>query len=89
MTQTFDFWQQQLGIISHIPFRLIIQRTRTADKTKLFSYINLVPDFSLEQAMSYVKNRNVSQAFDQPVFDTASRIDASEPLMLAIGDKEE
>jgi hypothetical protein len=53
VSQTFDWWKEKIGTVSWRPFRLKVKRGQTADKTKKYTYLNLLPDFSAAEAVGY------------------------------------
>lgn len=62
VTTMVDTWKQLLGSLCMVPFVLCIKRGKSSDKTKQFTYINLLPDFSLDHARQFAQNRFKDQA---------------------------
>ena len=57
VTKMVDAWKYLLGSLRMVPFVLSIKRGKSSDKTKQFTYINLLPDFSLDHARQFAQNR--------------------------------
>ena len=67
ITRMVDTWKQLLGSLCMVPFVLNIKRGKSSDKAKQFTYINLLPDFSLDHARQFAQNRSKDQATLPPI----------------------
>ena len=61
VTNMVDTWKQLLGSLCMVPFVLRIKRGKSSDKAKQFTYLNLLPDFSLDHARQFAQNRPKEQ----------------------------
>lgn len=60
ITGVVDTWKGLLGSLCLVPFVLVIKRGKSADKAKQFTYLNLLPAFSWEQARQSALGRDGS-----------------------------
>ena len=75
VTKMVDTWKQLLGSLCLLPFALTIKRGKSRDKARQFTFLNLLPDFSIDQALQLAQNRSGGQA-------TLPQLNVLNPLQL-------
>ncbi|WP_208734588.1 recombination directionality factor, partial [Corallococcus praedator] len=87
ITGVVDTWKGLLGSLCLVPFVLVIKRGKSADKAKQFSYLNLLPAFSLEQARQSALGRDGSLTLNTATHSPTAL--ATEPVVTLLSAGEE